>query len=316
MKNEHNVFLILKTVNIYIPTFNAGSRWKAVLQALNRQTYPINCNILVDSGSSDNTVAAARDAGFQVLRVDSADFDHGGTRQFAVEQYPEADIYVFFTQDAVPADADTLTHIVQVFDDPEVGIAYGRQLPNPDATVLEAHARLYNYSPKGYVRQLRDADKYGVKTIFCSNSFAAYRRTAFESVGGFPKNTIMGEDVITAGNLVRKGWKIAYAAAACVYHSHDYTLGQEFARYFDIGVFHRLTPWIIDTFGHANREGLKYAKSEINYVGRHNPLLLPKVGCSFFAKWFGYQLGLRYRMLPLNLRRTFSMHKRYWDKSL
>lgn len=305
--------MTLKAINIYIPTLNAGSRWGNLLEALGRQTYPINHRIIVDSGSVDDTVLKARSAGFKVLRIAPADFDHGGTRQLAVEKFPDADIYVFLTQDAIPADERALASLIHAFDDPQVGIAYGRQLPNRGTTLQAAHARLFNYPPESYVRKLADAPRYGIKTIFCSNSFAAYRRSAFEEVGGFPEGTIMGEDMITAGRLLLKGWKIAYAADALVYHSHAYTLHEEFNRYFDIGVFHRSNPWIFESFGDAGGEGWKYVKSEMKHVGRRNPFLLPRVCGSLSAKWLGYQLGLRHLQLPTRIRRAFSMYKRYWD---
>ena len=241
-------------------------------------------------------------------------FDHGGTRQRAIDAYPQADVYIFLTQDAIPADESALTNIIRVFDDPQIGMAYGRQLPHKGATVMEAHARLFNYPPQTQIRGLADADTYGIKTISCSNSFAAYRRSAFEGVGGFPRGTIMGEDVIVAGRLLLDGWKMAYVGDACVYHSHAYSLREEFERYFDIGVFHNDNRWIFDSFGKADSEGFRYALSEIRYVVRRKPWLLPKVCCSFVAKWLGYKLGLSYRSLPLRLRKAFSMYKAYWGR--
>lgn len=302
------------TTNLYIPTLNGGTRFVALLNALAKQQTPIAHRVVIDSGSSDGTVAAARAAGFEIMGLGDVPFDHGGTRQRAIDAYPEADIYVFLTQDAIPADESALTNMIRAFDDPKVGVAYGRQLPRPEATLLEAHARLFNYPPETQTRSLADADTYGIKTISCSNSFAAYRRSAFEAVGGFPYGTIMGEDVISAGKLLLNGWKIAYVGDACVYHSHDYQLREEFERYFDIGVFHRDNPWIFESFGRAYGEGVRYAKSEIRYVAQRNRWLLLKVCCSFVAKWLGYRLGLAYRLLPGRLRRLFSMYKTYWQK--
>jgi len=299
-------------VNLYIPTLNAGSRFATLLDALARQTYPIATRVLVDSGSDDRTVELAREKGFQVIGLGPEGFDHGGTRQWAIANFPDADIYVFLTQDAIPAHPDMLANIVAAFADPQIGMAYGRQLPHAGATLMEAHARLFNYPAESQVRALADAPKYGIKTISCSNSFAAYRRTAFEAVGGFPLGTIMGEDVIVAGRLLLQGWKMAYVGDACVYHSHDYRIGEEFERYFDIGVFHSDNRWIFESFGRAGGEGFRYAKSEIRYIGRRNPFLLPKVCCSFAAKWLGYKLGLGYRRLPKAWRRAFSMYKGYW----
>ena len=300
-------------VNVYIPTLNGGKRFLELLQALAGQNLPVQHYVAVDSGSTDGTVEAARASGFEVMGLGGTGFDHGGTRQSAIDRYPQADIYIFLTQDAIPADVSALTNLVRTFDDSQIGMAYGRQLPHPGATLQESHARLFNYPPQSQVRSLADAAKYGIKTISCSNSFAAYRRTAFEEGGGFPLGTIMGEDVIMAGKLLLKGWAMAYAGDASVYHSHDYSVREEFERYFDIGVFHSDNRWIFDSFGRADGEGFRYAKSEIRYVGRRNPLLLPKVSCSFVAKWLGYKLGLAHRSLPHALRKAFSMYKGYWE---
>lgn len=298
--------------NVYIPTLNGGKQFIASLGALAKQNAPTAQRVVIDSGSTDGTVEAARACGFEVMGLGDTGFDHGGTRQLAVDTYPQADIYIFLTQDAIPADESALANIIRAFDDPQIGMAYGRQLPHKGATLMEAHARLFNYPPQSQVRGLSDADTFGIKTISCSNSFAAYRRSAFEGVGGFPRGTIMGEDVIVAGKLLLDGWKMAYVGDACVYHSHAYSLREEFERYFDIGVFHSNNQWIFESFGRAYGEGVRYAKSEIRYVMRRNPWLLPRVCCSFIAKWVGYRLGLSYRSLPIGLRKTFSMYKAYW----
>ncbi len=299
-------------INLYIPTLNAGDRFADLLAALNQQTYPIGMKVLVDSGSTDGTVDLARANGFEVIGLGPNGFDHGGTRQWAISHFPDADIYVFLTQDAIPAHPEMLENLVAAFSDPEIGMAYGRQLPHEGATLMEAHARLFNYPPQTQVRRLADADTYGIKTISCSNSFAAYRRSAFEAVGGFPLGTIMGEDVIVAGKLLLKGWKMAYVGDARVYHSHAYRLREEFERYFDIGVFHSDNRWIFDSFGRADGEGFRYAQSEMRYVVWRKPWQLPKVLASFVAKWVGYKLGLSYRSLPIRLRKAFSMYKAFW----
>lgn len=302
----------MSTVNLYIPTLNGGERFRELLEALAGQTLQPKQCVVVDSGSTDGTVEAAREYGFDVMGLGGKPFDHGGTRQLAIDTYPGADIYVFLTQDAVPADPSALANIVDAFDDPQIGMAYGRQLPRRNATLMERHARLFNYPPPTQVRSLNDADQYGIKTISCSNSFAAYRRTALVQAGGFPSGTIMGEDVIVAGRLLLDGWKMAYVGDARVFHSHDYSIREEFERYFDIGVFHSDNRWIFESFGRADGEGFRYAKSEIRYVGRRSLSLLPKVFCSFGAKWLGYKLGLAYRSLPPKLRKAFSMYKGYW----
>jgi rhamnosyltransferase len=300
-------------VYLFIPTLNPGVLWSKVIASIKSQTYPIEKVIIVDSGSTDGTFEESDAEDFQLISIDKEDFDHGGTRQMAVNQFSEADIYVFMTQDAILASSDAIELMVETLKNPKIGMAYGRQLPHLGAKILESHARLFNYPPQSQKRSLKDAPKYKIKTISCSNSYAAYRREAFEEAGGFPSGTILGEDVLIAGSMLLKGWAMRYLAESCVYHSHDYSAKEEFKRYFDIGVFHADNPWIFEYYGRAESEGLKYLKSEFLYVISKNPLLLPKSFFSLLAKWLGYKLGMQHRIFPNSLKKSISMHKGYWE---
>ena len=106
---------------------------------------------------------------------------------------------------------------------------------------------------------------------------------------------------------------MAYVAEAQVYHSHNYTVKEEFKRYFDIGVFHSDNDWIFEKFGRAESEGVKYLKSELSYLLKNNALLLPKSGISLLAKWLGYKAGLLHDLFPNQLNRLLSMHSNFWD---
>ncbi|WP_232825643.1 glycosyltransferase family 2 protein [Algoriphagus litoralis] len=301
-------------VHLFIPTLNAGKLWPKVIASIKSQTYPIDKIIIIDSGSTDGSLELTLAENFELIAIDKKDFDHGGTRQLAVTRFPEATIYVFMTQDAILASSDAIEILVDSFvSSPKIGMAYGRQLPHIEAKVLESHARLFNYPPKSQVRSLEDAPKYKIKTISCSNSFAAYRKEAFEESGGFPSGTILGEDVLLAGAMLMKGWEMKYVAESAVYHSHDYSAMEEFKRYFDIGVFHADNQWIFENFGRAESEGFNYLKSEFRYVISKNFLILPKSVLSLFAKWLGYKLGMIHRQIPSPLKRSLSMTKGYWN---
>jgi len=304
-------------VNLYIPTLNGGSRMEEVVAGIMKQTQPLNRLVVVDSGSTDGTLGYFKGIPHDLITLDKKDFDHGGTRHLAVTTYPDADVFVFLTQDAILENADALEKMVSAFrSDSALGMCYGRQLPHRDAKVLESHSRIFNYPDKSQIRTFDDRERLGIRTISCSNSFASYRSVAYFEAGGFPSDNILGEDVLIAGQMILKGWKMAYLADARVHHSHDYTIGEEFRRYFDIGVFHRDNPWIFEKFGKAGKEGFSYLKSELAYVARHNPLLLPKSFTSLFAKWIGYRLGLSHPSLPHSVKGPISMHSAHWRKHL
>ncbi|MBB6127050.1 glycosyltransferase family 2 protein [Mucilaginibacter lappiensis] len=297
---------------LLIPTLNAGQQWSKTLESIKQQAYKPQKLFVVDSGSNDTTINIAKQFNFEVIKIAKTEFNHGATRQLLVDQVPESDIYIFLTQDAILGSHDSLLNIVKVFDDPEIGMAYGRQLPHKNAKTLESHARLYNYPDKANIRSFKDKDHLGFKVFFCSNSFAAYRRTALMAVGGFPSDSIMGEDAIVAARMLKAGFKKAYVADATVYHSHSYKLKEEFERYFDTRVFHEQNKWLIETYGKPIGEGIKFMKSELKYVVKNDLKAIFKSTFSLGAKWLGYKTGGLYKKMPLWLLKKLSMHKFYW----
>lgn len=303
----------MSKVGLIVPTLNAGAIWPNWLQALAQQTRQPDRLLLIDSSSTDHTVALARKQGFEIRIIDKSAFNHGGTRQWALELLHDMDVIVFLTQDAVLADVHAIENLLAAFDDPAVATAYGRQLPHRNAGPIAAHARLFNYPPQSQLRGLADRDRFGIKTVFISNSFAAYRRDVVLQVGGFPAHTIMNEDTFVAGLILKTGCKIAYCADAQVFHSHDYGFKDEFKRYFDIGVFHANTPWLQQNFGGAVGEGRRFVLSELVYIVKFAPGLIPSAIIRTGLKALGYKLGIWHKNLPFALKPYLSMHKAYWQ---
>jgi rhamnosyltransferase len=283
-----------------------------MVTALKAQTLRPSRFLVIDSGSSDDTVARFSDAGAQIHSIPPSEFDHGGTRQLAVDMLPDAEFVIFLTQDAVPAHPEAFANLVRAFDAARAGIAFGRQLPAPGAKPIAAHARLFNYPGESYVRSLSDARRYGVKTSFCSNSFAAYRRAALMEAGGFRSGLILSEDSVAAAAILAAGWTLRYVADARVYHSHDYTSTQEFRRYFDIGVLHATADGLVERFGGPEGEGRRFVISELSYLLRNGPAFIPLALVRTVSKYVAYRLGHIERHLPQGLKRRISMNSRYW----
>lgn len=305
----------MNKVGLIVPTLNAGSLWESWLTAFERQTRKPDYLLVIDSSSTDNTVAMALARGFAVKVIARTEFNHGGTRQLGVGMLPDADIILFLTQDALLASPDSIEKLLAAFADESVGAAYGRQFPHLNAGPIAAHARLFNYPPECQLRGKQDKERYGLKTVFISNSFAAYRRKALMMVGGFPVDTIMNEDTYVAGKLLTSNWNIAYCADARVFHSHDYRFMDEFKRYFDIGVFHAHCSWLQQTFGGASGEGLRFVLSEMRYLIKHSPWLIPSALFRTGLKWFGFKMGSLHSALPRAMLSCFSLHKAYWHRT-
>lgn len=301
-----------KKIGLIIPTLNAGIRWEKWLEVFQSQKLKPKLLLVIDSTSTDNTVALSKKYGFKVKQILKNDFNHGGTRQMGVEILSDAELLVFLTQDALLKGPMALHNLIKPFEDSKVGMSYGRQIPNSNANPVASHARLFNYSTVSRKKLIKDINEIGIKTVFCSNSFAAYRRTALLECGGFPTHTIFGEDTYIASKLILKGWKVAYCADAIVYHSHNYSLIEEFKRYFDIGAFHSMEPWILENFGGASGEGFKYVKSEIKYISLKRPYWIFRSLLTSVVKLIAYRIGRKQKMLPFWSKRKLSMHQGYW----
>ncbi|MGO8774857.1 MAG: glycosyltransferase, partial [Terracidiphilus sp.] len=247
--------------------------------------------IVIDSSSADGTADRARAAGFTVIEIARSEFNHGGTRQAATLRVQRADVLIYLTQDAVLHGTESFRSIVAAFSDPTIGAAYGRQLPRPNSSASEAHARLFNYPPVSQVRSWQSRTTLGFKSIFFSNTFGAFRRDALISVGGFSPDTNFGEDSLAVARLHRAGWRTAYVSEALVEHSHAYSLLAEFRRYVEIGIFHGRERWLVEEFGSASGEGRRFVTSELRYLSTHAPLQIPSAVLRTLAKYIAYRAG-------------------------
>lgn len=297
-----------------MPVRNGGARWREAAGALRAALQDPSRVAVVDSGSTDGSDRVATESGFELERIDPRTFNHGRTRQMAVDRFCAGrDFVVFLTHDAVLEGPKALNALLDGFSDPMVGAAYGRQLPHRDAGPFEAHMVLFNYGPASESRSLADAARLGIKAAYISNSFGAYRVSALQACGGFPADLILGEDTCVAMKMLLTGWKIRYCADARVHHSHAYSLLQEAQRYFDFGVLHSQLPELMRNFGAAEAEGAKFVGSELRYMAANAPRLLPLVLVRNAAKYVSYRLGRIHRQVPRGWCRRLSMTKVFWD---
>lgn len=295
-----------------IPTYNGCKDLARLLDSLDGQTAKFD-TFIVDSSSKDGTLELARERVSNVTVIPSVEFNHGGTRQMMIDRNPGYDVYVYLTQDACLANKTAIQRIVEPFSDSSVGAVCGRQLPHLDATPLAAHARRFNYPEGVQVKGMADVPSLGIKAAFMSNSFAAYRGEALKAVGGFPLHVIFAEDMYATAKMLMAGWKVAYAGDALCRHSHNYSMEEEFRRYFDMGVFHAREPWIREKFGGAGGEGMRYVKSELAFLGLKRLHLWPAAIVRNAVKLLGYKLGQQEARLPIAWKRRLGMYRRYWD---
>ncbi len=298
---------------LIIPVYNAMPYLARLVPALRALDPAPGRILIIDSSSPDGSGEALRAEGFEVHTIPKAEFGHGKTRNLAARMCEGADHLIYLTQDAIPESPDLVAELCAPFEDPQVGVVYGRQLPYPDASVAARFARLFNYPDTPRRTVAADIATRGLKALFCSNSCAAYRARALAQVGGFPEDLPLGEDLAVTGRLLEAGFASVYAPSARVVHSHNYGIAEEFTRYFDIGALLAVDPWLCARTLRSGGEGMRFVTAEMRYTLKNGTFadlvsIVPRTA----AKLLGFKLGHRCRSLPPALIRRVSMHHYYW----
>ena len=304
-------------IDVLIPTYKPDETFKKLVSMLEKQTVPVNKIIVMNTEEKYmealhiGTRFLADHKKLSVHHLSRKEFDHGKTRNAGAAK-SEADVIVFMTQDAVPKDETLIEKLIAPLSDPGIACAYARQLPAVDATVTEKLTREFNYPAKSRIKTKKDLEELGIKTYFCSNVCCAYNAAIFKELKGFVNRTIFNEDMIYAAKVIKEGYGIAYAADACVIHSHNYSGKQQFHRNFDLGVSQAEHPEIFEGIS-SESEGIRMVKDTIAKLkaagaAKEIPAYIYTTGC----KYIGYRLGKIYKRLPNWLIMKCTMSPLYW----
>ena len=278
-------------ISVIIPTLNASRVIGPLLSGLlSQDLQPVEI-VVVDSSSEDDTTRIAEHFGARTRIIPKNTFNHGRTRnQAALET--EGDTLVFMTQDALPAHNTLLRYLTAPLQDPDIAATYARQIPRPDASLLEVFTRHFNYPEQAAVKSMNDLRKLGIKTFFSSNVCSSMKKECFIKVGMFPETVRANEDMVITAKYITNGFKVAYVPEAQVIHSHKYSLLRQYRRYYNIGSSIRRNRWILD-YTHAEGEGMKFIREQIAFVVRNHKFhLIPYILFESFAKYTGLRMGL------------------------
>lgn len=304
-------------IDIIIPTYKPNEKFRRLIEMLEKQTVSVNKIIVINTEEkylevlSIGTRFLSEYKKLSIHHISRKEFDHGKSRNLGAKK-SEADIMIYMTQDAVPADEYLIEKLIAPLKDEKVACSYARQLPDADSTMTEQLTRAFNYPDKDKVKSKADLQELGIKTYFCSNVCCAYNGKIFRELKGFINHTIFNEDMIYAAKAIENGYKIAYAAEAKVIHSHNYTGRQQFHRNFDLGVSQADHPEIFATVS-SESEGIKMVKETMGKLkkagyGKEIPNYIVTSGCKFI----GYRMGKAYKKLPMWLIKKCTMSPMYW----
>jgi glycosyltransferase involved in cell wall biosynthesis len=208
--------------SVIIRTLNESRYLGQVLQTIRQQDYPLSLVeiIVVDSGSTDDTVAIAQSHGAKVVHLERAQFSFGRSLNLGCE-ISTGQTLVFISGHCVPASTTWLWNLVQPLRRDEVVITYGRQVGGPE-TKFSEHALFAKYFP--------EHGGNGQSPFFCNNANLAVKRSCWER-HRFDESLTGLEDMHLAKHAWQQGEKIIYIPEAVVYHYHHERWKQVKRRY-------------------------------------------------------------------------------------
>jgi glycosyltransferase involved in cell wall biosynthesis len=238
--------LLDAVISVVIPTKNAGAEFDTVLGRLNQQRGLKSMEIIVvDSGSTDETLLVAENQQAKTHHIDPASFNHGRTRNFGLS-LTKGDFVLFMTQDAIPVGDNLVYHMARIMTSHgDVAAVTCRQIPRSDADLF------YTWSMVNHYQALQmDRDRISgtdhpdalsperLRSIAgIDNVCTLYRRSILEKYRFNPLP--FGEDLDVGVRMIRDGHKLAFLASQAVIHSHNrpafYCLKRS---YLDTGCLH------------------------------------------------------------------------------
>lgn len=197
--------------SIVIRTLNEGDHLNDLLVMIaQQQTDAIEVEtVLIDSGSTDGTLAIAEHHGCRITSINKAEFSFGRSLNRGCA-FSSGDILVFISGHCVPVDVHWLQRLCQPLVDGVASYSYGRQIGDDDSNYSERRIFAKYFPAKSAIPQ---------EGFFCNNANSALLRSVWED-HQFDEALTGLEDMELAKRLLMEGHKLAYVAEAPVFHHH------------------------------------------------------------------------------------------------
>lgn len=212
-------------VSVVIRAKNEGEYIAKTLSLLFSQTITNLEVIIVDSGSTDNTLSEAAKYPVKIIKIKPEEFTWGHALNIGFEK-ARGKYIICISAHALPVSNKWIETLISNFDDDKVAAVSSNMLPLPDCNPFDRRGLLKKYNIEKQV--LNGGPPY----IF-SNSCSAIRKSAWSKVH-FDENLLAVEEEDWARKVRRSGYKIMYEPEAKVYHSHNESLEKIYKRFYEL----------------------------------------------------------------------------------
>lgn len=198
--------------SIVIRAYNEARHLPRLLEGIRQQTVRDVEIILVDSGSTDDSVAIAESFGANVAHIPPQEFTFGRSLNLGMAAATR-ELVVIASAHVYPVYPDWLERLLEPFADSSIGLTYGKQR-GAETSKFSEHEIFARWFP--------DVSAPRQSHPFCNNANAAIRRSLWQ-IQPYDETLTGLEDLAWAKWAQGQGWGIAYIAEAEIIHIHNET---------------------------------------------------------------------------------------------
>lgn len=206
--------------SIVIRAFNEDKHIGRLIAGINQQTVKNVQVILVDSGSSDNTVEIAKSMGAEVVSIEPKDFTFGKSLNLGIS-HADSDLVVIASAHVYPVYPDWLETLLEPLKLSQTALSYGKQRGAKQTKYSEHQIFAKWYPDQSVLHQ---------ENPFCNNANSAIKRDLWEE-HRYHEGLPGLEDLEWANWAFKAGYNIAYQGDAEVIHVHNETWKSVYNRY-------------------------------------------------------------------------------------
>lgn len=273
--------------SVIIRCLNEAKHLPRLLDAIASQTLRPLEVIVVDSGSTDQTVAIARAKGARVVSIAPEDFSFGRSLNLGCRS-ANGEILVLASAHTYPCTDTWLADLTEPFKDPDVALSYGGQTGDARSKFSEIQLFHQWFPEKSCDNQTHS---------FCNNANAAIRRSVWQTLP-YDEQIPALEDIHWAKRAIERGLQIAYRAEARIVHVHEEPYRKLHRRYLREGMAMRMIfPYERMTLLHACSLTIRAIRSDIQEARAAGQLrtALESIFKFRLAQYFGTWRGLRFQ---------------------
>ncbi|MEM9035823.1 MAG: glycosyltransferase family A protein [Actinomycetota bacterium] len=275
----------MPSISIVVRALNEAEHLPALYEGLAAQTRLPDEVILVDSGSTDDSVAISEAAGARIVHIRPGDFSFGRALNIGCDA-AMGEVLVFVSAHVYPVDEQWLANLVAPFDDPDVVLSYGGQTGDHRTKFSEMELM------RRWFPDRSDPDQ---QHPFCNNANCAVRRSAWEAQPYDEELTGL-EDLHWAQRALGTGGRLAYRADAAIVHVHEEPLSKTVNRYRREAIAHKRI-FGDQRMGRLEAFGLFLANTGRDYAAAvprrkllRNLAAIPLFrGAQFYGTWQGFR---------------------------